>query len=785
MSVGVSPGAVCTKMAPGGTGNHAMSNTNFDLAPPAKSVDGLLAIPIDIQKITASLIFDGATSSGNGDATIEFTMGPQNGNPIFDLRQTITAAWLDGASLPVAQLAHHDFGGGANAQLRIVETVLTAGTTHTLRVIYDLGPPQASSSGSYQPAMAWSAGPRLAFNFGFTDLGAGRYLEAWIPANLIFDQFELDLDLQVLNTAIAHTVITNGTLTSLGANHWSVNFPNRFTALSPLLELRAADTLTSMADTTTLPISGNLVTIEAWKLTTHSANLATEINNLKTWLENNENSTGPYLHGNRFVAFLNVGGMEYEAGTTSGSSSLRHETFHSWYARGLKPASQPDGWWDEAWTVYNDLGAFGSLPFDFTAPSVELRTQNPWVRITASGSYTNGERFFEGVAAQIGVANLKSLMSTFYNERKNRPVTSMDLEEFLICSSGESQLVDAFHRFIYGFSDPSPAPDLWIRDDAGDTGNTPSTGRFWDSPDLWIRNSDDGGLTHQSPEYSQDNWFYARIRNRSTTATARHYLVTFNVKPYAGIEFQYPLDFLPCIAATAGFELGPGASAIVKARWPAVLIPPVGTHACWLATVLTRFDVPSAGQYVWEHNNLAQKNLTVVNLVPDEWFVLPFVINRFARRVSRRVTLELVRPQGLEAIEATLLQHPGTAFKLVADSQKRLTLPSHSQTDEESILLDCGGIPATSPYSNEIWTSRTPKALTARQFDQAVEVAFEPGRISRIPIPLPRAGTLTMGLRIRVPPDAKPGQVLAMDLVQRDKDGKRTLGGLALEIHVI
>ena len=108
---------------------------NFDLAPPAKTVDGLVAVPIDIQKITASLIFDGATSSGKGDATVEFTMGPQNGNPIFDLRQTITAAWLDGVSLPVAQLAHHDFGGGADAHLRIVQSVVTAGTTHTLSIL--------------------------------------------------------------------------------------------------------------------------------------------------------------------------------------------------------------------------------------------------------------------------------------------------------------------------------------------------------------------------------------------------------------------------------------------------------------------------------------------------------------------------------------------------------------------------------------------------------------------------------------------------------------------------
>ena len=68
--------------------------TNFDLAPPTKTVDGLLAVPIDIHKMTVSFSFDGATNSGHGDATLDFIVGPQNENPIFDLRQTITAAWL-------------------------------------------------------------------------------------------------------------------------------------------------------------------------------------------------------------------------------------------------------------------------------------------------------------------------------------------------------------------------------------------------------------------------------------------------------------------------------------------------------------------------------------------------------------------------------------------------------------------------------------------------------------------------------------------------------------------
>jgi hypothetical protein len=766
-----------------------MPSTNFDLAPPAKTVDGLLAVPIDIQQITAHLTFDGATGSGSGDATLEFTMGPQNGNPIFDLRQTITAAWLDGAPLPVAQLAHHDFGGGPHAQLRVVQSVLAAGSTHTLRVTYTLGPPQASPAGSYQPAMTWSAGPRLAFNFGFTDLGAGRYLEAWIPANLIFDQFAMTLELRVLNTPVVHTVITNGAVTSLGANHWSVSFPPRFTALSPLLELRATDTVTSMVGTTTLPVSGTVVTIEAWKLASSVVNLATQINNLKTWLADNETSTGPYLHDSRFVAFLHTGGMEYEGGTTTGTGPLRHEAFHSWWARGLKPASQADGWWDEAWTVYNDSGASGSLPFDFSDPPVELSSRNPWGRITAGGAYTAGKRFFDGVAALVGVAALKSLMSDFYKARHPRPATTPELESFLVARSGQPQLVDAFHRFVYGFSDPSPAPDLWLRDDPSHAGPNTWAGTFWDSPDLWVRNADDGGTIHQPVEHGQDNWFYARVRNRSATATARHYLVTFNAKSFAGLEFVYPGDFLPCITATAGFELGPGASAIVKARWPKALVPPVGSHVCWLAAVLTRSDHPLTGRHVWEHNNLAQKNLSVVNLVPDAWFLLPFVLNRFRIQSPRPVFLELVRPKGLPKVEAALLHRSGGAFGFLDDQPERppLRLPVESASP-----LDCGGSPdaaavgvsaATAAAAVPSTATVASDVLAARQFDAAREVPFESGVSARIPVAL-RGVELLMGLRVRVPAGSKPGDVLRMHLVQRDSSGQRILGGLAIQIHV-
>jgi hypothetical protein len=766
-----------------------MADTNFDLAPPSKTVDGLKAVPIDIQKITATLAFDGANSSGSGDATLEFTTGTVNGNPIFDLRQTITNAWLDGVAISPAKLKHHNFGGGVDAELRIVESVLAANTTHKLRVKYSLGAPQASPLGSYKPAMTWSSGPRLAFNFGFTDLGAGRYLESWIPANLIFDQFELVLTLRVLNTALAHTVITNGTVAPLGTNHWSITFPKRFTALSPLLELRATDTLTSQTGTKLLPISNTNVNIETWKLKTSPVDLTAQINHLKTFLGNNETAIGPYVHGNRFVAFLHLGGMEYEGGATTGTGPLRHETFHSWWARGLKPASQADAWWDEAWTVYNEGGANGSLPFDFSAPAVTLCPRNPWVRATAAGAYVEGERFFQGVAALLGMAKLNSLMSKFYKERRHRPATTTDLEEFLVCQTGNVTLVDAFHRFVYGFANPASAPDLWLHDDPAHAGADAWAGAFWNSPDLWIRNADDGGTTHQNPEFGQDNWFYARVHNRSMTATASHFLVTFNVKPFAGVEFQYPADFLPCVAAASGFDLKPNTSAIVKARWPKALVPQPGTHPCWLASVLTRFDQPVAGRHVWEHNNLAQKNLTVVNLKPNDWIILPFVVNNLKPR-ARRVTLELVRPQTHTGIAATLVHKTGTAFKAIgdADIERLPELTDASTADDTASTLDCGGRVETQTGdandANTLLTSRTTGGLVAEHFAGGVETPFAPGRATALPISLRATQQLVIGLRVTAPPTAKAGDVLRLDLVQKGDNGKSIVGGIAVEIHV-
>ncbi|MCC6790450.1 MAG: hypothetical protein IT336_02130, partial [Thermomicrobiales bacterium] len=711
-----------------------MPPVDFRLAPPPTMVDGLLAVPIDVQSVQASVVLDGAASTAQADVTMTYEVGPTAGNPIFDLRQTIGQAWLDGAPLAVGLLAAHDVGAGSFSTIRVLESVQPAGSVHQLRLTYPLATPQSQLGGSYPPALQWSAGPRLRWSFGFSDLNAGRYLEAWFPSNLIFDQFTVDLDIQLVGTLAAHTLITNGAVTVLGGAHWRVQFPDRFAPPAHLLELRASNSIEGQTDAVLLPVSGTTVTVEAWKLAGGADNLTTRINDAKTFLIDNETDYGAFL-GDRFVIFFHGagGGMEYAGATTTSAGALDHETFHSWFARGISPASQADGWWDEGFATFHDSGADDAEPFDFLDPPVTLCSRQPFQRRTPSNAYSDGSRFFRGVAAQLGIAPFNSAMRALYEANRGNPVSTAMVEEHLLTRSGVTNLVDAFHRFVYGFSDSAPAPRLWLRDDPGHGGADLWGGAFWDSPDLWVRHADDGGTVHQPPEYGQDNWFYARVRNDVAGGDCRHFVVTFQVKEFAGTQFVYPGDFLPCVAARAEFDLAAGETRVVSARWPRDRVPLPGTHPCLLASVQARGDHPAAGAHVWEHANLAQKNLTVVDLIPGEFVILPIVLLNLGD--LPRALVEIWRDPRWPEVEIGVV-HRSKAFFAGRSRLRPLDVPAVRLEPRHHELMDCGGLePDGRGRFGGILTSGDPVTI-ARRFLEGVELRIGDERRSRVPIAL-------------------------------------------------
>jgi hypothetical protein len=163
---------------------------------------------------------------------------------------------------------------------------------------------------------------------------------------------------------------------------------------------------------------------------------------------------------------------------------------------------------------------------------------------------------------------------------------------------------------------------------------------------------------------------------------------------------------------------------------------------------LTRFDQPVVGRHVWEHNNLAQKNLTVVNLKPDTFLVLPFVVNNLKTR-TRPVTLELIRPENQTAIATTLMQKSG------------------------AVLSPIPGI-TTNPILAHV-----------EPFTGGIETAFAVGRAAQLKLTLRPAQQVLLGLRISTPKTAQAGDVIRLNLVQRDESGNRIVGGLAVQINVI
>jgi hypothetical protein len=164
--------------------------------------------------------------------------------------------------------------------------------------------------------------------------------------------------------------------------------------------------------------------------------------------------------------------------------------------------------------------------------------------------------------------------------------------------------------------------DIYVKDNAADTGAEPSTGMFWETPDLVTRNADDNVFADQPVIRNQDNWIYVQVRNKGTTVYAN---VTVNVylQNFAGTEFLYPVDWAPnnligtaTIASLPAASGGNEGTAIAKFLWSAAQIPPAaGWHPCLLVEVIPMEITPSGLHHVWDNRKLAQKNVTIIDMM--------------------------------------------------------------------------------------------------------------------------------------------------------------------------
>ncbi len=197
--------------------------------------------------------------------------------------------------------------------------------------------------------------------------------------------------------------------------------------------------------------------------------------------------------------------------------------------------------------------------------------------------------------------------------------------------------------------DARPLADAFVRENLADTGDVPSGGNWWASPDIWVSQDAAAALPalawgsappHQNARRGQDNAVFCRVRNRGTAVASSVWLRAL-LTHWAGLEFVYPQDFEPStnvgtalpnpllpgtylIGQTRIDNLAAGADQIVKFNWPQALIPPefvtvgmanVRWHPCLLVEASPHDGPAPAGGTpapVQGNNNIAQRNITIV-----------------------------------------------------------------------------------------------------------------------------------------------------------------------------
>ncbi len=187
--------------------------------------------------------------------------------------------------------------------------------------------------------------------------------------------------------------------------------------------------------------------------------------------------------------------------------------------------------------------------------------------------------------------------------------------------------------------------DLYIKDHSLDIGQEPNihTEVLWHSPDIWVRNQNDGqnNQVHQNPEYDPviPNYIYVRIKNKGcNTSSGNDELKLYWAKAntnllwdlhWNGTLFVNDVLMGDAITTMTVPNIEPGEEVILEAQW---LIPNpedyIGIndnpwHFCLLARIESEDEPMAVSEVAFlpdnvkNNNNIAWKNTTVIDIIPN------------------------------------------------------------------------------------------------------------------------------------------------------------------------
>lgn len=367
--------------------------------------------------------------------------------------------------------------------------------------------------------------------------------------------------------------------------------------------------------------------------------------------------------------------------------------------------------------------------------------------------------------------------------------------------------------------------DVFIRDYPGDTGAEPSTppgGNFWSFSDIVTRITDDDVFEPSDPlksknvERGQTNYLYIRVTNNGPR-DARNVVVNAKITPYVGTQFVYPEDWTlidathisPTPVMSTFATIPAGDAVIARFTISAAQVEELygwttdmPWHPCLLASVNADNDYAFAtadftgGTIVVRRNNLAQRNLSVIDVLAGASLSFPFLAGNLlnAERVMEIVVDRTQLPKDMKlwlALDDDSIAFPRVDLTPTIDTSAengKKGIVYLERTRIKTTLGCCQGILTLEKGSRFdcLPTVRVRKVsvkggeVILRDGKRFVEVR-EP--ITTIQMEKQPNQLYPFALQTSIPATAQKGQQYALGVSQRNQKGE-TVGGAAV-IYVV
>lgn len=383
------------------------------------------AVFVDFISAKYKITYDLSSRRATAKSLITFRM-PNAGLPLFDLIPDPKNVLLNGKAVGTSP-----FNISGVTTMRTVDRSLAIGE-YTLEMDHDILENLKFTDKEVRHA------------FWMSDLADRTFLEQYLPTNLEYDQYSMEIDAKIEGVEKEYDLITNGLVEKRGSNDFHVKYSQYFNTSSIFYHLLPSGAIPKIEEKYTTR-DGREVPLIIYTF----GSLSDYKKKTLATLAELEKDYGPWPHDKVIVyGGMFSGGMEYCGATETDFNALGHELTHSYFARGVMPAQGNSGWIDEAMASWRD-GGYQQYS-ESNLSTTRMAGHSVYQRETDRAAYSSGMRFLGHLDQKFSKAGgMKRFMRFYFEKHRFNPYLTQTLEMELN-NYFSSDLSTLFNRYIYG-----------------------------------------------------------------------------------------------------------------------------------------------------------------------------------------------------------------------------------------------------------------------------------------------------------------------------------------------